>query len=92
MARVPRDPITERDLRRPEFMDCDIQDLERRADGTIARRDRWERGMRTIASLVGIDARQTFEVVDIVERVRELVALTVPTAHAPVDGPAREDH
>lgn len=65
------DPITERDLRLPEFRDVDIEDLERRDDGTIARKDRWERGIRELAGVVGIDPRAKWEVVDVINRVRE---------------------
>ena len=72
--RPPKDPITERDLRIPEFRDCDIADLERRDDGTIARKDRWERGIREIAGILRngdtLDPRKQFEVCDVVAAVR----------------------
>lgn len=75
--RPPKDPITERDLRMPEFRDVDIADLERRDDGTIARKDRWERGIREIVGILGM-SRDAFEVVDVVNKVREMRdALTV---------------
>lgn len=64
--------VTERDLRRPEFMDCEPEDLEWRADGTLARRDRWEQGIRQIAGIVGLNPRTGFEVEDVVQRVRAL--------------------
>lgn len=64
-------PITERDLRLPEFRDAEIADLERREDGTIARKDRWERGMRQIAGAVGIGVRGSWEIDEVVARVRE---------------------
>lgn len=67
-------PITERDLRIPEFRDVDIKDLERREDGTIARKDRWEKGIRQIASIVGLDPRAGFEVADVVAAVRAMAA------------------
>ena len=72
MARQPPpDPITEQDLRMPEFRGVNIADLERREDGTIARKDRWEQGIRTIAGIVGLSARSGFEVADVVAAVRE---------------------
>lgn len=83
--------IIERDLRMPEFADCELTDLERREDGTIARKDRWENGLRTIASIVGFNPRETFEVADVVQTVREIMASKGRTAHAPADGPERED-
>lgn len=73
--KIPQDPITERDLRIPDFRDVDIADLERREDGTIARKDRWERGIREIANIVGIYPGKTFEVVDVVNAVRRQAAL-----------------
>lgn len=78
MAKQKQPAITERDLRIPEWRDVNIADLERREDGTIARKDRWERGIRQIAGIVGIDPRQGFEVDDVVKMVREMrEALTV---------------
>lgn len=57
---------------RPEFAGMSPTDLEFRADGTLARKDRWEQGIRQIAGIVGMDPRQTFEVHDIVGAVRML--------------------
>lgn len=68
-----RRPVTERDLRRPEFMDCEPADLEWRQDGTLARKDRWEQGIRQIAGIVGMDPRKGFEVADVIAKVREVV-------------------
>lgn len=65
--------VTERDMRMPEFRDCDPDDLEFRADGTLARRDRWERGIREIAGIMGIGPRQGFEVGEVVALVRRMV-------------------
>lgn len=67
--------VTERDLRRPEFMDCEPDDLEWRDDGTLARRDRWERGIREIAGIVGVNPRKVFEVDDVVRLVRDKLRL-----------------
>lgn len=54
-------------------MDCEPEDLEWRADGTLARKDRWEQGIRQIAGIVGLNPRKSFEVEDVVQRVRALV-------------------
>ena len=75
----PRE-VTERDLRRPEFRDADLADLEWREDGSLARRDRWERGIREIAGVVGLDPRKNFEVSDVVAAVRQLVVTQRPKA------------
>ena len=59
-----------REVRRPEFRDADPADREWREDGSPARRDRWERGIREIASIVGLDPRKDFEIDDVVAAVR----------------------
>ena len=40
--------VTERDFRRPEFLDAKPEDYEFRSDGSLARKDRWEKGIRSI--------------------------------------------
>lgn len=64
--------ITERDLRHPDFRDGDPEDYERRGDGKIVRKDRWERGMRDIAGLM-VGSRSDFEIPDVVKQVRDLL-------------------
>lgn len=66
-------PVTERDLRMPEFRDAALEDLEFRADGKLVRKDRWENAVQTIRSIVGINARE-FEIDEVVARVRELAS------------------
>lgn len=66
--------VTERDIRLPEFRDCALKDLEFRADGTVARKDRWEQGIRQIAGLVNLNPRKSFEVSDVVDAVQRLVS------------------
>lgn len=69
-------PVTERDLRMPEFRHLnaeDLDDYEFRDDGKIVRKDRWERGIRSIRSALG-DPRREFEVEDVVSAVRAVVA------------------
>lgn len=68
--------VTERDFRMPEFRDENPDDYEFRPDGKIVRKDRWERGIHSIRDALG-DYRREFEITDIVEAVRALVA-TVP--------------
>lgn len=67
--------VNERDFRMPEFQDADPKDYEFRDDGKIVRKDRWENGMRRIASIVG---HNNFEIHDIVNAVRAMAA-TFPT-------------
>ena len=65
--------VTERDFRMPEFMDADPADYEfRSGDGKIVRKDRWESGMRKIASAVGMGGRKEWEIDDIIEKVRSI--------------------
>lgn len=68
-------PVTERDLRLPEFRDSNPDDLEFRPDGKIVRKDRWEVGMRHIAEILGFDAREGFEIEDVIRGVRELTLI-----------------
>lgn len=69
---MAKTPITERDLRMPEFRDCTLEELERREDGSIARRDRWEQGIRQLAGIMGFDPRKQFEVADVVAAVKAM--------------------
>lgn len=67
---APRE-VTERDFRSPEFRDAKVEDYEFRDDGTLARKDRWECGIRAIKSIVGVAGRE-FEIPDVVEAVRQM--------------------
>ncbi len=66
-------PVTERDFRMPEFRDAKPEDYERRADGKIVRKDRWETSVMSIASSMGANLRSGFECEDLVEAVQDLV-------------------
>jgi len=44
--------VTERDFRRPEFLDAKAEDYEIQEDGCVVRKDRWEMAVRKIASLM----------------------------------------
>lgn len=68
---MPRE-VREQDFRRPEFRDAKVEDYEFRDDGAIVRKDRWERGLRDIASMV-VGSRSKFEVKDVVDAVGDLV-------------------
>jgi hypothetical protein len=60
----------------PEFIGKDPKDYEFRADGKVVRKDRWENAIHSIRGALG-DCRREFEVGDIVDAVRALVA-TIP--------------
>lgn len=47
--------ITEDDLRMPEYRGIKLENLERRDDGRIVRKDRWELTCRRIAGQMGLD-------------------------------------
>ena len=64
--------VTEQDFRCPEFRDANPEDYEFRPDGKIVRKDRWEQGIRSIVSILGL-SRNEFEIEHVVERVRDLL-------------------
>jgi hypothetical protein len=64
--------VTERDLRMPEFRDADPKDLEFRDDGKLVRKDRWETGMRKVASAVGLPMHGDVEIYQVVDAVVEM--------------------
>ncbi|MFO7066718.1 hypothetical protein P3E12_22465, partial [Pseudomonas aeruginosa] len=64
--------VTELDFRRPEFRDAKVEDYEFRKDGALVRKDRWERGIRTIVAALGW-SRRDFEVEDVVSEVERYV-------------------
>ncbi|MGL4265160.1 MAG: hypothetical protein ACRCTX_26350 [Afipia sp.] len=75
-----QNPVTERDLRMPEFRHLnaeDLDDYEFREDGKIVRKDRWENAIRRIRSALG-DPRREFEIDEVVSAVRALVASIEP--------------
>lgn len=74
--------VTERDFRMPEFRDAKPEDYEFRADGKVVRKDRWHNGILSIASIVGMNVR-SFEIDDVVERVRELAMSEYVTRRKP---------
>ena len=70
--------VTELDFRMPEFKDADPNDYEFRDDGKIARKDRWEVGIRNIASILKFDVREGFEVKDVINCVQYLKKTSKP--------------
>lgn len=79
---MPR-PVTERDLRAPEFADCEPEDMELLDDGRIVRRDRWQSGLKNMLDLLGVtdeDAGMN----EAIDRIRDLqeAAGKLPDAQA----------
>lgn len=69
--------VREEDFRLPEFKDAKVEDYERRADGKIVRKDRWERGIFRIVSALNLNPRE-FEIDAVVARVEALVEDNAP--------------
>lgn len=65
--------VTERDLRHPAFAEGEPSDYEFREDGRIVRKDRWEMAIHSIRYHLG-DRRREFEVTEIVDAVKAMVA------------------
>lgn len=72
MSKITFPPVTERDLRAPEFRQGEPNEYEFREDGTIARKDRWEQGIRQLAAMFFTN-RESWEVNDVVSKVLKLV-------------------
>lgn len=70
---MPKREVTEFDLRAPEFQRPDVkpEDYEFRDDGKVVRKDRWEQGLRNVASIIGWSRRE-YEIPEVVEAVRGL--------------------
>lgn len=65
--------VTEADFRLPEFRTAKLEDYELRpGDDKPVRKDRWQTGILLIASSVGLNTRQGFEVSQVVEAVDRL--------------------
>jgi len=65
--------VTERDFRKEEFKYADPEDYEFRGDGQIVRKDRWEKGIRSIYSLLSGTGAGEFEIVNLVEAIEWLL-------------------
>jgi 5'-3' exonuclease len=68
---MPRE-VTEKDFRLPEYRDAQPGDYEFRPDGKLVRKDRWETGITSIVSALGLNVRE-FEIDDVVATVAQLV-------------------
>lgn len=55
--------VTEADFHRPEFKDARPEDYEYLPTGELARKDRWEQGIKEISSILGIGKFNTIEAV-----------------------------
>lgn len=62
--------VTELDFRRPEFLHAKVEDYEIRNDGKVVRKDRWEMGIRKIASILRMG--HDWEISEIVQAVEAL--------------------
>lgn len=62
--------VTEQDFRRPEFFHAKVEDYEFRHDGKVVRKDRWEMGIRKIASILRIPGE--WEISEVVQAVDAL--------------------
>lgn len=62
--------VTERDFRMPEFVHAKVEDYEFRDDGKVVRKDRWEMGIRRIASILRLG--REWEISDVVKAVDAL--------------------
>jgi hypothetical protein len=62
--------VTELDFRRPEFLHANVEDYEIRPDGQVVRKDRWEKGIRKIASILRIPG--DWEISEVVQAVDAL--------------------
>jgi hypothetical protein len=67
--------VIEADFRMPEFRDAKVEDYEfRDGDDKLVRKDRWERGIHKIASILDMNGRTGFEIEDVIAKVVELNA------------------
>ena len=70
---MSEEEVTADDFIMPEFRNANPKNYERRGDGKIVRKDRWETGLRNIATIVGM-GRSEFEISQVVERIRQLAS------------------
>lgn len=74
---MSKNQVTERDIRLPQFKDSDVADLEFDATGDVVRKDRFEKSMRKISSMLhgvnGLSARASWTCEQVVEAVRILI-------------------
>lgn len=68
---MSKNQVTERDIRLPQFQDAKLKDLEFDASGEVVRKDRFEKSMRKISSMLhgvnGLSARSNWTCEQVVE-------------------------
>ena len=68
---MSKNQVTERDIRLPQFQDAKLEDLEFDASGEVVRKDRFEKSMRKISSMLhgvnGLSARSNWTCEQVVE-------------------------
>ncbi|WP_180076890.1 hypothetical protein [Acinetobacter sp. YH12251] len=71
---MSKDQVTERDIRLPQFKDANLEDLEFDASGEVVRKDRFEKSMRKISSMLhgvnGLSPRDGWTCEQVVEAVK----------------------
>lgn len=70
--------ITERDIRRPEFADAKLEDLEFDGTGEVVRKDRWEMAIRSIVGMLedhghATIRRRQFNIPEVLGSVKEFI-------------------
>lgn len=65
--------VTEMDFRSEEFRNAKVEDYEFRGDGKVVRKDRWEMAIHKIRSLCGGNARDEFEIPEVIQAVEALL-------------------
>ena len=89
---MSKNPVTEQDVRLPQFRDAKLEDLEFDASGEVVRKDRFESSMRIISSKLhginGLSARSGWtceQVVDAVSTLLRFKQLAVAISTVPLD-------
>lgn len=69
-----KNPVTEQDIRLPQFRDAKLEDLEFDGSGEVVRKDRFEKSMRKLSGMLhgvnGLSARSGWTCEQVVEAVR----------------------
>ena len=72
---MSKNQVTERDIRLPQFRDAKLEELEFDASGDVVRKDRFEKSMRRISSMMhgvnGLSARSGWTCEQVVNAVDE---------------------
>lgn len=72
-----KSPVTEQDIRLPQFRDAKLEDLEFDGSGEVVRKDRFEKSMRKIQGMLhdinGLSSRSTWTCEQVVGAVDQLL-------------------